>query len=176
MTPCVPLSVTFNSCCNSLGGGKRYFTTDLHGSEVWGSSMLPWERASYGSLAVQIWLGSSWAVAAEFICCCCVFLVRAFVTLRVCQRGPGWTFKDGGHSLLCIFWSGDACQESSLAQNHIRVQNLQSLCRGTIWCSEPFPWYFELEGFSYITMTPQCALVASDCGVSSHSCFMFDSH
>lgn len=74
MTPCVPLSVTFNSCCNSLGGEKkRYFTTDLHGSEVWGSSMLPWERASYGSLAVQIWLGSSWAVAAEFICCCLFF-------------------------------------------------------------------------------------------------------
>lgn len=72
-----------------------------------------------------------------------------------------------------------SCQKSPLAQNQIRVQELSAVipgCRGTIWCSEASPWYFKLERFSYIAMTPQCTLVACDCsGVTSHPRFMFDS-
>ena len=74
-----------------------------------------------------------------------------------------------------------ACQKSPLAQNHIRVHKLETLSGDMelqrdhlVFKLLPLDIYFKLESFSYITMIPQCALVASDCGVSSRPCFMFD--
>ncbi len=177
--PCVPLGVTFNSCSFNSLEKKRYFSIDLHAGEVWGCFILPSERASHGSLAMQMWLGSSWAVAAEFMCFC-----QAFAVLCMCQHRPRLTFWDGGNSLLCIFWSGCTCVPARKAHLH-RITSVSKnwklstgirSCGGTIWCSEASPWYFKLEGFSYITMTPQCTLVACDCGVSSHPRFMFGSY
>lgn len=167
VTPCIPLGVTFNSCSFSSLGKKALFHNWFACHEVWGCFILPSERASY---AMQMWLGSSWAVAAEFMCFC-----QAFARL---------TFWGGGNSLLCIFWSGCACTPARKAHLH-RITSVSKdwklsaviqSCRGTIWCSEAFPWYFKLEGFSYITMTPQCTLVACDCGVSSRPRFMFGSY
>lgn len=107
---------------------------------------------------------------------------RAFAVLCRCQHGPGWTFWDGGNSLLCIFQSGFTCASAREAHLHRltsesknwKLSAVIQSCRGTIWYSEASPWYFKLERFSYITI-PQCTHVACDCGVSSRSRFMFDS-
>lgn len=63
---CIPLCVT----CNSGLSNSVCFTIDLHASEVWGCFILPSERSSYGFLAMQMLLGSSWLIAAEFMCFC----------------------------------------------------------------------------------------------------------
>lgn len=83
VTPCVPLSVPSNSCSFNSLGKKRYYTIAFHASEVWGCFILSSESCSYGSLAMQIWLGLSRAVAVESPCFC-----QAFAGLCMCLHRP----------------------------------------------------------------------------------------
>lgn len=126
VTPCLPLCVTFNSCSFNSLEKKRHFTIDLHGSEVWGRFILPLERASYGSLAMQIWLGSSWAVVHVPLSSFCRVVhvpTRAWINIL------GWWKFPVVHFLVGLY--AHACQKNPLAQNHIRVQKLETLCSDT---------------------------------------------
>lgn len=110
VAPCV----TFNSCSFNSVEKKVAFSQLIYmPARCEDFFILPSERSSYGSLAMQILLGSSWAVAAEFMCFC-----QAFAVLCMCQHRPRLTFWDGGNSPLCIFWSGCTCTPARKAHLH----------------------------------------------------------